>query len=132
MQDLISINSQTQFGSIARIGGQIGEVVISEGVVVDVELVMNLQRTVTELFAGEYALLLNQKYKHAYTVEAQQYLSEMQGLQALAVLFKMRMNNVASEFLEVFHAHTISQMRVFHSRSMSIAWLKSKLPIENE
>ena len=127
MQDLVSINSQITFGSIRLIDSRIGEVVIHEGMVVDMEMMMNLHEKLSALFSGDFVLLLNEKNNHTYTVEAQKYLAGIKGLRAMAVLYSMRFNDTVSEYLRIFHEDSRWNLKIFYDRGKAIEWLETNL-----
>ena len=127
MQDLVSVNSQTKFGVIRLIESRIGEVIINEGVVVDMELALNFCETLMQLFSHDFALLLNEKYTHSYTAEARKYLSELKHLKAMAVLFQMRFHDAANQYLRVVDEHARWNMKVFYDRGRAIEWLEEQL-----
>ena len=127
MQDLINPESQLQFGVIKMLNANLVEVFINEGIEVDLQMVQGFEETLAELMNGRYGLLLNEKYPHSYTVEAEEYFAQMKQLDAMAVVMYTRFTDIASKYLESFHETSSWKMKVFYNRDKALGWLEKLL-----
>ena len=125
MQDLINPHTQFQFGTIKMLNANLVEVFIVEGVEVDLDMVIECEDVMNELMPGHYGLLLNETKAHSYSDEAKAYFSEMNNMDAMAVVLNTRFTDVAEKYLQSFHEEATWNMKVFYDRGRALEWLEN-------
>lgn len=126
MQDLINPQSQLQFGVIKMLNAHLVEVFIDKDIKVDLDMMIECEDMLSELMPGPYGLLLNEKQPHTYTPEAEAYFSEMENMQAMAVVVYTRFTDIASKYLQSFHEDAAWNLKVFYDREKALEWLEGQ------
>ncbi len=124
MQDLFNPQTQLQFGVIKMLNANIAEVFIHEGIQVDLQMIKECEQMLNELMPEPFGLLLNEKHPHTYTLEAEAYFSQMQNMDAMAVVMYTKFTDIASKYLMSFHESSSWNMKVFYDRDKALTWLE--------
>lgn len=127
MQDLINPQNHLQFGVLKMLNPRLAEVFINEDVEVDLAMVKECEETLNELMPGPFGLLLNEKKRHTYSPAAESYFSQMENMEAMAVVLYTRFTDIASKYLQSFHEEAEWNMKVFYDREKALEWLEGKL-----
>lgn len=127
MQDLINSRTQLQFGGVKLLNANLVEVFINAGVEVDLQMVLECEKMLTELMGGAYGILLNEKHVHSFTPEAKAHCRQMNGLKAIAVVMKTKFTDIANKYLESFSEDSGDNERVFYDRDKALEWLESQV-----
>ena len=80
--------TRLSFGcTINHLESDIAEVIVDEGVELEIEMVEELDNYLSDFYSGNFALLVNKKNQYSYAYEAQLCLASLEHQRALAILY---------------------------------------------
>ncbi len=123
------------FGTLEVIAPQIFEVIVDEGVEMNLRMVGEYHAALNQLRAGRsYRLLVNKRNTYTYTFEAQQALLDLAGLEVCAVVAETAGGTLGTRSLLSVGGHgrpLAYEVRLFSARAPALEWLKSCAPAKS-
>lgn len=115
------------FGILEVLSDQICEVIINEGVCMDLNDVDLYHNALEGLFDGPFGLLINKVNKYTYTFEAQQQLASLPQIKAMAVLVKSTSSEIVTNNLVSIPRPVSWNIKIFNVRNTAMKWLEENL-----
>ena len=115
------------FGTLEVLTDQICEVIINEGVCMDLTDVQVYHKALEGLFDGPFGLLINKVNKYTYTFEAQQQLASLPQIRAMAVLVKSTSSEMVTNNLVSIPRPVSWNIKIFNVRNTAMKWLEENL-----
>ena len=114
------------FGSIAILKANLAEVIIDEGVVMDMKVVEQYHAFLTEKLEIPMALLINKKYSYTYTFEAQKSIVNKDIVKTLAVVTHAYVSKLATDILINMNRDNGWNIKMFKNREEALEWLENQ------
>jgi hypothetical protein len=112
------------FGQFKEIENNIVEIIIFEGVELNLQRTRQLCAGLAEKYRNErYAILSNRLFRYCHTHESMQTLAENQQLAGFAVLVNNPISAVAGSIHELYQDNS----KVFYTRLSAVEWLRQRL-----
>lgn len=115
------------FCRINKLGDRIAEVIVDEGVEVDMEMVAEYHRWIEENLEDPCGLLINKLHKYTYTFEAQTRIAELPMIRAMGVVAYSSVSEVTTKSLIRIPRESKWNIRIFPERGKALAWLEEEL-----
>lgn len=112
------------FGDIILHKENLAEIISKKGVIMDEEAIEECRNFLSQHLHYSYSLLVNKKYQHSYTPEAQRMMSNIKGVKVLGVVIGADRSIIPSNILFKINQHNPSNVKLFNKRSQAIAWLE--------
>jgi len=113
------------FAKIIILDDNIAEVMIDEGVTMDMEMVEQYHEFLLLHLRAPFSLLINKVNSYAYDFEAQNKLATLKEINAMAVVAYNRITKLTTESLASHPREVKWNLRIFSNRDEALAWLLS-------
>ncbi|MBU2930191.1 DUF7793 family protein [Winogradskyella psychrotolerans] len=113
------------FGVITILKANLAEVVIYDGVVMDLKMVEDYHAFLIEKLETPFSLLINKKYSYTYTFEAQKSIVNIEGIKAMAVVTHAYVSKLATDVLINVNRESNWNIKTFKEREEALEWLEN-------
>ena len=117
---------QLSFGKIILLGDDLAEVIVDEGVEMDIEMVEEYHDWILNNLTAPCMLLINKINSYSYTFEAQRNLATPKEIKAMAVVSYTRISKKATKALSSLPRDVKWNIKIFGNREDALAWLNSQ------
>jgi len=114
------------FAKIIILRDDIAEVMINDGVKMDVGMVEQYHDFLLSHLRAPFSLLINKVNAYTYDFEAQEKLATLKEINAMAVVAYNRVTKITTETLASFPRDVKWNLRIFPNRDEALAWLLSE------
>lgn len=114
---------QFRFGEITILKSNLAEVVISEGIVMDLEMVEEYHKFLLNNLIAPFSLLVNKKFSYTYTFEAQRAIANLEAINAMAIVNHHYTSAMATEVLINMNRDNNWNIKLFKQRDEALEWL---------
>lgn len=114
------------FAKIIILREDIAEVMINDGVEMDVNMVGQYHDFLLSHLRAPFSLLVNKVNSYTYNFDAQQKLATLKEINVMAVVAYNRATILSTETLASYPRDERWNLKVFLNRSDAMAWLLSK------
>lgn len=118
-------NSLVKMGRIIKLSDDMAEVIVNEGVVIDMDMVKEYHKWIQDNLSDPCTLLVNKIYPYTYTFEAQKEIASLEKIKAMAVVVYNRISEVTTRDLVSFPREREWYIQIFNSRDEALLWLES-------
>jgi hypothetical protein len=119
------------FGTVTVLRQDLAEVIIDQGIEMDLDMVDEYHMFVSEFLADPCAILINKLHQYTYSFEAQLAISNLEKIKAIAVVAYTDASRTVSETLMKLPTHKQWNMRIFFDRDSALRWLEQQLSLLN-
>ena len=112
-----------EFGVYKEIEPQIVEVLINEGVILDIDKVQRAEEALLEKYNCQYACLVNRINRYSHTHESMGKVAKYRNLAGMAVLVYDEFGRQAAAIHKLYQ----DNVAVFEDREKAIIWLRNLL-----
>ena len=119
------------FGTVTLLRQDMAEVIIDQGIEMDLDMVDEYHMFVSEFLADPCAILINKMHQYTYTFEAQLAISNLEKIKAIAAVAYSDASRIASEVLMKLPTHKQWNMKIFSDRDQALRWLEQQLSFLN-
>ncbi len=113
------------FAKIIILDDNIAEVMVNEGVTMDVEMVDQYHEFLLSHLRAPFLLLINKVNSYTYDFDAQNKLATLKEINAMAVVAYNRTTRLITESLASYPREVRWNLKVFSNRDDALAWLLS-------
>ena len=117
---------ELHFAKIILLREDIAEVLINEGVEMDVGMVDEYHDFLLSHLRAPFSLLINKVNPYTYDFSAQKKLATLKEINAMAVVAYNRVTEIATESLASLPRDVDWDLKIFSHRDEALAWLISK------
>ncbi|MDH3980578.1 MAG: hypothetical protein OEU91_08710 [Gammaproteobacteria bacterium] len=117
---------ELSFSRIIILREDIAEVMINDGVVMDVEMVDQYHDFLLSHLRAPFSLLVNKVNSYTYDFPAQQKLATLKEINAMAVVAYNRVSKISTQALASFPRDPEWKLEIFPNRDEALAWLISE------
>lgn len=114
---------QLPFAKIIILRDDIAEVLINEGVELDLIMVNQYHEFLLAHLHAPFSLLINKINAYSYSHGAQQNLATLKEINAMAVVAYNRMSVFATKTLSSYPRDEAWNIKIFSNREEALAWL---------
>ncbi len=111
------------FGEMTLLEDDLVEVVVDDGIEMDVDMVREYHRTLTSIAKPPFRLLVNKRNRYSYTFEAQLGLVDIPNMGAIAVLSRRLETIRTTRALATLPRVRPWHLRIFQDRRVALMWL---------
>jgi len=115
------------FCNITRLDDSIAEVIVNEGVEINLEMVEDYHAWIDENLAQSCGLLVNKINTYSYSFGAQRKIPNSPKIKAIAVISYSKMSDISTEVLTKIPRDQEINLRVFGTRNEALEWLQLEL-----
>ena len=114
------------FARIVILREDIAEVMINEGVQMNLAMVDQYHDFLLTRLDAPFALLINKVNSYSYDFDAQEKLATLKEINAMAVVTYSKVSRLATETLVSFPRKVKWNIKIFSNRDEALAWLVSQ------
>jgi len=111
------------FAKINILREDIAEVIINEGVEMDVEMVKQYHDFLLSHLQSPFSLLVNKIHSYSYDFSAQEILATLPEINAMAVVAYSRTTRITTEMLASYPRKIKWTLKIFQNRDEALSWL---------
>jgi hypothetical protein len=115
------------FGTVTLLRSDLAEVIVDEGVEMDLDMVDEYHMFLSEYLADPCGVLINKKNNYTYTFEAQLAVSNLEKIKAMAAVVYSDTTRIATEVLMKLPTHKHWNLKIFLDRDAGLNWLQQQL-----
>ena len=112
------------FAKIIILRDDIAEVMINEGVQMNLDMVEQYHDFLLSHLQAPFSLLINKVNAYSYDFDAQQKLATLKEIRAMAVVAYNRVSRIATETLAAYPREVKWNLKIFSDRQEALNWLK--------
>jgi len=114
------------FAKIIILRDDIAEVMINDGVEMNVGMVEQYHSFLLSHLQAPFSLLINKVNSYTYDFHAQEELATLKEIKAMAVIANNRVTKITTETLASFPRDVEWNLKIFSNRDEAMAWLFSQ------
>ena len=118
--------SVLKMGRIIKLSDDLAEVIVDEGVVIDMTMVREYHAWIQNNLSNPCMLLINKAHPYAYSFEAQNEIASLDQIRAMAVVVYNRISEVTTRDLASFPREHQWNIQIFDSRHDALLWLEGQ------
>nr|WP_321231152.1 hypothetical protein [uncultured Psychroserpens sp.] len=111
------------FGKINIIHNNIAEVIINEGVVMDIDMVNQYHEFLLSNLESPFSLLINKENSYSYKFDAQLQIANLSQVKSMAVLIYNLNSEMATQILININKGNNWDIKLFKDRQVALNWL---------
>lgn len=115
------------FGKINKLNDSIAEIIVDEGVEMDLKMVKEYHIWIAEHLLDPCGLLINKINRYTYTFEAQRELANLPQIKAMAVITYNTVSTVSTKVLSKMPRKNKWNLEMFEERNKGLEWLKKEI-----
>ena len=119
------------FAKIIILRDDIAEVMIDDGVKMDMAMVEQYHDFLLSHLRAPFSLLVNKINSYTYDFDAQEKLATLTEIRAMAVVAYNRVTAITTETLASYPRNVKWNLRIFSNRDEALAWLLSEQETDN-
>lgn len=112
------------FGQIIRIKANLAEVIVAEGVEMDMTMINEYHNWINQHLTSPCFLLINKVHRYTYTFEAQQQIAGLDKINAIAIISYSKATTVSTRYLDNLPRPRNWQLEIFDNREAALHWLQ--------
>jgi len=111
------------FGKIGVLGSNIAEVIVDEGVNIDMEMVDEIHNCLLSIFTNSFSLLINKTNSYSTQLDALIQFGTLTAINKIAVFAPNKMAKLSADFAADIPSSAVLNIQVFTDRDNALAWL---------
>lgn len=111
------------FGEIIIHDKNLAEVIVNEGVILDLACVAEYHDFLKINLTAPFSLLINKKNQYSYDFNAQRYIADIAGLNKIAALVTSPEASMSTKTLITINRNKNWNIKLFIQRDEALAWL---------
>ena len=111
------------FGNISIVKKDLAEVVVDDGVEMNVAKVKEYHEFLEQKLKAPFSLLINKKNSYSYTFQAQKIIGNIKGVKAMAVVVGTNGGLMSTETLINLNKDSNWNINLFQNRDKALEWL---------
>lgn len=117
---------ELSFAKIIILRDDIAEVMINEGVQMDLNMVQQYHNFLLSHLRAPFSLLINKVNAYTYDFDAQEQLATLEEINVMAVVAYNRVTEIVTETLAAYPRAVEWNLEIFSNREEALAWLLTK------
>lgn len=113
------------FGKIIILRDDLAEIITNKGVEMNEDIVKECHDFLIKHLKNPFSLLINKKYEHTYTGEAQTMISNLKELKVMGVVVGAKRSIIPSSILSKINEGNDSSIKLFNKRNQALEWFET-------
>jgi len=118
---------ELSFGRIKVLEDDLAEVIVSEGVDVDIDMVNEIHNAFLSIFNKSFSLLINKSNHYSTQLDALILFGKLTTINKIAVFAPTKMAMLSADFSANIPSSATLNIHVFTDRDDALSWLYSRL-----
>lgn len=114
---------ELSFGKVALLQSDVAEVMVDEGVEVDIAMVDEIHRCFLSLFDDSFSLLINKSNSYSTQFDALIHFGTLSSIDKIAIFAPNKMAKLSADFSADMPTSADLNIQVFTNRDDAFAWL---------
>jgi len=111
------------FGKIALLRSNVAEIMVDEGVDIDVQMVNEIHNHLLSLFTHSFSLLINKSNAYSTQLDALILFGSLTAINKIAIFAPNKLAKLSADFSATIPSSTHLNIQVFTERNEAISWL---------
>ncbi len=111
------------FAKIYHLRDDLGEVIVDEGVSINLTMIDEIHSTFNDMFAGVFSLLINKSNAYSTELDALIKFGAHPGLDQIAVFAPNKLAKLSADFSADIPSSSTLNIQVFTCRDSALTWL---------
>jgi len=120
------------FAKIIVLRDDIAEVMINDGVIMDMAMVEQYHDFLLAHLRAPFSLLVNKVNSYTYDFDAQEKLATLKEINVMAVVAYKRVTEITTETLASYPRNVKWNLRIFSDRDDALAWLLTEQELSHK
>jgi len=114
---------QVSFATIKVLNPNLGEVIVDEGVEVNVNMVTEIHEKFIAIFQSSFSLLINKKNAYSTQLDALIKFGDLSAIDKIAIYAPNQLAKMSADFSATIPSSANLNIEVFTERDAALAWL---------
>jgi len=114
---------ELSFGKISVLQNNIAEVIVDEGVNVDIAMVDEIHNCLLAIFTNSFSLLINKSNSYSTQLDALIQFGTLAAIHKITVFAPNKMAKFSADFAADIPSSAVLNIQVFTNRDDALAWL---------
>lgn len=114
------------FAKITILRDDIAEVIINDGIEMDVSMVEQYHKFLLSHLRSPFSLLINKVNSYTYDFQSQKTIAVLKEINAIAIVAYNRMTEITTQSLAAVPRNIEWNMKIFPDRDNALLWLESE------
>lgn len=115
---------RVSFAQIQALTTTLGEIIVDQGVDIDIDMVREIHQALTEIFPQSFSLLINKKNAYSTQLDALILFGQLETINKIAVFAPNSLAKLSADFAATIPSSAELDIEVFTDKSDALAWLK--------
>lgn len=115
---------EISFAKIITLDNDLAEVIVNEGVDIDLKMVEEIHHALLSIFSSHFSLLINKKNSYSTQLDALMTFGQLAVIEKIAVFAPNKMAKLSADFSATIPSSSALNIEVFTHRDDALAWLK--------
>ena len=124
--------NELPFGKIIILRDDIAEVMINDGVIMDMAMVEQYHDFLLSHLRAPFSILVNKINSYTYDFDAQEKLATLKEINAMAVVAYNPVTEITTEILASYPRNVKWNLRIFSNRDDALTWLLSEQELSHK
>jgi hypothetical protein len=111
------------FARVIVLGSELAEVIVDEGVNIDIEMVDEIHNCLLSIFPNPFSLLINKTNSYSTQLDALIKFGALSAINKIAVFAPNKMAKLSADFAADIPSSAVLNILVFTNRDEALAWL---------
>jgi hypothetical protein len=111
------------FGRVIVLESNIAEVIVDEGVNVDLDMVDEIQSCLLSIFTHSFSLLINKSNSYSTQLDALIQFGALAAINKIAIFAPNKMAKLSADFSASIPSSSVLNIQVFTNKDDAFAWL---------
>ena len=111
------------FGKIIILRDDLAEVIIDEGVDINIKMVEEIHHVLLSIFTHSFSLLINKINSYSTQLDALIHFGSLKEINKIAVVAPNKMAKLSADFSASIPSSAVLDIQVFNQREQALAWL---------
>lgn len=116
---------EISFAKIITLDNDLAEVIVNEGVDIDLKMVEEIHHALLSIFSSHFSLLINKKNSYSTQLDALMTFGQLAVIEKIAVFAPNKMAKLSADFSATIPSSSALNIEVFTHRDDALAWLKT-------
>jgi len=111
------------FGKVIIIHSQVAEVIVDEGVDININMVDEIHNYLLSIFAGTFSLLINKSNAYSTQLDALMKFGTLAVIDKIAIFAPNKLAQLSADFSATIPSSATLNIQVFINREDALLWL---------
>lgn len=114
---------EISFGKVIVLDADIAEVIVDEGVDIDITMVEEIHKCFLSIFTHSFSLLINKSNSYSTQLDALIHFGTLEAIDKIAIFAPNKMAKMSADFSADIPSSATLNIQVFTGRDDALTWL---------